>query len=68
LNINVYLMTVQTNATVSVESTGCIPPEKIFPESILVMRRKIQAMKKATEKLLEDDDEDGDIQMKSTAE
>lgn len=37
--------------TVSVESTGCIPPEKIFLEAIKVMRKKIRNVRIAAEQL-----------------
>ena len=41
--------------SVSIESTGCIPPEKLFLESVAVMRAKIKRIKSDIQRHLIDD-------------
>jgi hypothetical protein len=48
---NAFPIDANIPSTVSVESAGCIPPERIFLESIKVMRKKIRNVRVAAEQL-----------------
>lgn len=41
----VELTRIRDHFMFNIESTGCIPPEKLFPESVAIMRAKIKRMK-----------------------